>query len=179
MANKIHIGVDPGKQGMITVLIPEEGFSHYQIPTTGNVVDLFELNEIFKRIVTKSKLFGYQIHAVVEEVHALYGSSAAATFSFGHVLGLIEMAVVANGIPYTKVQPKKWQAEMWQGIPNQKKSSTTGKTFVNDTKLMSQLAAKRLFPGKDLRRTERSKKDDDNLIDSLLLCVYSQRRFNA
>jgi len=176
---KIHIGIDPGKQGMITCFTPEEGFLHYQIPIIGNFVDLFELNEIFKRIVTKSKLFGYGIHAVIEDVHAIFGSSAKNTFSFGHVLGLIEMAVVANGIPYTKVQPKKWQAEMWQGIPNQKKLSSTGKTFTNDTKLMSQLAAKRLFPGKDLRRTERSKKDDDNLIDSLLICEYSRRRFNA
>ncbi len=33
-------------------------------------------------------------------------------FAFGTVTGAIEMAVVAAGIPYTKVAPGKWKKEL-------------------------------------------------------------------
>jgi len=35
--------------------------------------------------------------------------------------------------------------------------------------------AKRLFPGIDLRRTERSRKDDDGLAEALLMAEYARR----
>lgn len=118
-----------------------------------------------------------KIHCVIEDVHAKFGSSAKATFSFGYVCGATEAMLIAHDIPYTKVNPKKWQKEMWEGIPVQKKPSSSGKTMVNDTKLMSLMAAKRLFPEVDLRASNRSKIPHDGKVDSLLLAEYCRRKF--
>lgn len=177
MTNKVYIGIDPGKSGYVAIHTPEIGYETKPIPTIGDSVDIYELNKIIKSVSTYANLYGYEIHAVIEDVHAIFGVSAKSTFNFGHVLGLIEMAVVANNIPYTKVQPKAWQKEMWQGVSLQVKSSSTGKSVVTDTKKMSQLAAHRLFPGMNFKRTERSKKDDDNIIDAVLMCEYCRRKF--
>jgi hypothetical protein len=46
-----------------------------------------------------------------------------------------------------------------------------------DKKVMSVLAAKRLFPRQDLRRTPNCTKPDDNLTDSLLIAEYGRRHY--
>jgi len=45
-----------------------------------------------------------------------------------------------------------------------------------DTKATSINAARRLFPEVDLRKSERSKKPDDNKVDSMLMAEYARRR---
>jgi hypothetical protein len=116
-------------------------------------------------------------HCVLEDVHSIFGASSSSTFDFGWGLGVIEGVLVANKIPYTKVQPKKWQKEMFEGIPLQQKPSSTGKTMKTDTKAMAEQAAKRLFPSIDLRATERSKKSSDGKVDALLMCEFCRRNF--
>jgi hypothetical protein len=117
------------------------------------------------------------IHAAYEDIHSIFGASAKSTFAFGYVAGLIEMALVASSIPYTKVAPKTWQKQMWQGVPIQTNPSSTGKTQVNDTKSFSLVAAKRLFPNMDFRRNDRCKVADDNKVDSVLIAEYCRRNF--
>jgi hypothetical protein len=172
MKKKISIGIDPGKSGFITE-ISERGVISYPIPTIkGKQLDIRELYEVLHN----SSL--HDSFVVLEDVHAIFGSSAKATFSFGYVCGVIEGILVSLRIPYVKVQPKKWQKEMWEGIPLMKKPSSTGKTSVTDTKAMSFMAAKRLFPDYDLRATERSTKAHDGKIDSLLIAEYCRRNFS-
>lgn len=165
----VRVGCDPGKKGYICVM--RDGTITYEsIPLVGDQVDLHELYSIFARIATQGDS---DIHCVLEDVHALYGSSAKATFSFGWVLGVLETFLVCFYIPYTKVTPKVWQAEMHSGIP---KITKQGKTST-DTKTMSLLAAKRLFPNEDLRATERCTKPHDGRVDALLLAEYCRRHF--
>jgi len=173
-----YIGIDPGKKGFIAVLsvydFDKPDWNFYPIPTIqGKIVDVVELNKIFKKIKTNTEI---ECHAVIEKVHAIFGSSAKATFDFGYTAGLLEAMLVAHSIPYTLVTPKEWQKEMWGGVPNIKKPSKSGKRQVNDTKAMSEIAAKRLFPEIDMRRTERSSKNDDNKIDSILMAEYCRRK---
>lgn len=163
----IRIGIDPGKQGFICSMT-DSSISYYQIPLIGKEVDLDELDNIIDFIT----LTHDDVHCVIEDVHAIFGSSAKATFNFGWIVGVLEALLVAHGIPYTKVQPKEWQKEMWQGISKQKKAN--GRT---DTKAMSLLAAKRLFPDEDLTATARSTKEHDGKIDSLLMAEYCKRKF--
>lgn len=163
-----YIGIDPGKKGFISVLeifdLPEWKF--YPIPTIkGKVIDVVELNNIFEKIKG-------DCHAVIEKVHAIYGSSAKATFDFGFTAGLLEGMLIAHSIPYTKVPPKEWQKEMWQGVQVIKKTKRS-----NDTKAMSEIAVKRLFPKLDLRKTERCTTNDDNKVDSILMAEYCRRKF--
>jgi hypothetical protein len=171
MRDKTYIGIDPGKTGFITAIRNDE-IKSYPIPTVkGKFIDISELHFVIGEI-TKGLC-----HVALEDVHALFGSSAKGTFSFGFTCGLIEGIVVSHKIPYTKVQPKKWQKEMWEGIPLIKKPSTSGKTEVTDTKAMSLLAAKRLFPDYDLRATARSSTPHDGKVDSLLMAEYCRRNF--
>lgn len=166
----VNIGIDPGKDGFITVMIGEE-FIFSPIPLIGKFLDIHELTRILSEFSSLP-----DVHCIFEDVHAKYGSSAKATFSFGFVCGATEACIIASGIPFTKVQPKKWQEEMWQGIPIQKKQSSTGKTMVNDTKLMSLMACKRLFPNLDLTANSRCRVPHDGKVDSILLAEYGKRK---
>ena len=170
---KISIGIDPGKTGFITIIHGNDSPMYIAIPLVAKQLDLSSLAVIFYDLHKTNNI----IHCVLEDVHAMFGSSAKSTFTFGYVCGVIEALLVANRIPYTKVAPKKWQKQMWEGIPLIKKPSTSGKTHVTDTKAMSLLAAKRLFPNEDLRATIRSKNPHDGKIDSLLLAEYCRRNF--
>lgn len=169
----IVIGIDPGKTGAIAIKNKLDGtFKVVPIPVLGKEVDLVSLSLFFKLLTIKCM----NVKCAMEDVHAIYGSAAGSTFEFGYVNGVIEAMLVANDIPYTKVQPKKWQKEMWEGIPEQRKASKTGKTHPVDTKAMSLLAANRLFPGKDFRRTDRAKVQDNNFVDAALICEYCDRK---
>lgn len=159
----MRIGIDPGKSGFITCL-SGNSFSHYAMPKIGDEVDVAELNRIISTFPKDS-------FAVIEDVHAIFGSSAKATFEFGKIVGILEALLVANSVPFTKVAPKTWQKTMLQGIPIQKKAGKTS----NNVKLMSEMACKRLFPDLDLRRTDRCTKPDDNKVDSILICAYAER----
>jgi hypothetical protein len=168
---KAFIGIDPGKTGFICKM-SEDGIEFSQVPKIGTkVVDLLELSRLIESFQ------GLNCHCVIEDVHAIYGSSAGATFEFGRVVGNLESFLVAYRIPHTRVAPKKWQKEMWQGVPVQKKKSKSGKTMTVDTKKMSEIAAKRLFPDVDLRKSTRAKNPDDNKVDSLLMAEYCRRKF--
>jgi len=166
-----YMGIDPGKSGFITIISGEEYFFS-PIPLIGKYLDVHELNEILAQI---SKL--PNLHCVMEDVHAKFGSSAKATFSFGFICGVTEALIMSNKIPLTKIQPKEWQKEIWKGIPIQKKASSTGKTMVNDTKLMSLMAAKRLFPDVDLKANNRCKIPHDGKVDSLLIAEFCRRKY--
>ena len=65
---------------------------------------------------------------------------------------------------------------MWRGISIVKKKSASGKTEVTDTKATSIKACQQLYPGIDLRRTERCTKIDDNKCDSLLIATFLKRK---
>ena len=147
-------------------------FSFIPIPKIGNEVDLLSLWNEFKKINNDSDVF-----CVIEEVHSIYGSSSKSNFEFGRIVGQFESMLVAANIPYAKIQPKKWQKEMWEGIPVQRVKTKTGTKLKTDTKKMSLLAAQRLFPDIDLRKSERAKKPDHNKVDSLLICEYARRKF--
>lgn len=179
MNGKTYIGIDPGKNGFISAYNEEVGFKFYPIPLINKELDIQALDRYFTLIKSDFDIndFDDDSYCVIEDVHAKFGAAAGATFEFGYVCGILEGIVVARRIPYTKVAPKKWQKQMWEGVPLIQKPSSTGKTQVNDTKAMSLMAAKRMFPGIDLRENERCKKPHDGKIDSLLLCEYCKRNF--
>lgn len=181
--NKISVGVDVGKNGYITIHESATNqFKHIPIPKIGKFIDIAALNRIFSGLDVATAFVGQcavTVHVCIEDVHAIFGAAAKATFEFGFIAGVTESLIIANHLPYTKVAPKKWQSVMWAGVPEQKKLSSTKKTMVRDTKHMSEIAAVRLFPGHDFRRTSNCIKNDDNLIDSMLLCEYCRREING
>lgn len=173
MDNKVYIGIDVGKEGFIS--LQQNGvWEHYCIAN----YDLYGLSNIMEYIRKKSE----SIACVIEDVHAIFGSSAKATFAFGFNKGYLIGLLAANKIPYTLIQPKEWQKEMWgnsdmvvtyktiivKGENKSKKEVNTKQTSIN--------CAKRLFPTFDFRKSERAKKIDDNKVDSILMCEYARRK---
>lgn len=168
----IRGGVDPGKQGYITVFFDDK-IEFFKMPLIGKEIDLYSFNSIIKTIVD----FSSDIYFAIENVHAIFGASSKSTFNFGFGAGGVEGVIISNNVPFTKIPPKKWQKQMWEGVPLQQKSSSTGKTKVTNTKAMSLLAAKRIFPKIDLRDNNRCRKPHDGKVDSLLIAEYCRRNF--
>lgn len=173
---------DPGKSGAI-VFLNEDGSVHskYILPTIGKQYDLKQVWDIFK-----DKLL-YISHFALEDVHAVFSAGSSSSFEFGYCKGMLEMALVAMQIPYTCVQPKAWQKVAWEGvtpvtIATTKRNKKTGEIIRKlDTKATSLIACQRLFPNEDLRspdrKTERTTKAHDGIVDALLLSYYTLRSF--
>lgn len=169
---KYYIGIDPGVKGCISIVDETGKFieSFFLLKNAKNV----DTVEISNTLLNLSK-YEDNCHVIIENIHAIFGSSAKGTFNFGFIAGLIEGVIATIGLPYTKVNPKIWQKEMFRGVNVITKPSTTGKTQVIDTKKMSFLVSHRIFPTVDLRRTSKCKNEDDNFSDSLLMAEYGRR----
>lgn len=173
MNDKCYMSIDPGNRGFIVTQKNGE-FSFYSIEDN----DLHQLAKIIENI----RLSNTNLVCVMEQIHAIFGCSAKATFSFGEIYGQLQGLLIANKIPYVLVQPKTWQKEMWTNsdmVVNYKKIIVKGKETTRkevDTKATSINAAKRLFPNIDFRKSERCKKIDDNKVDATLMSDYARRK---
>jgi hypothetical protein len=176
------IGIDVGKNGAM-VMIDEKGevTEIYTMPLFGK--DYYDWIEI-ANILSDEK----DEHVFIENVHAIYGASAGSTFTFGGGFHGIIAVVSTLQKPYTLVQPKEWQKVAYQGIHEIRKPPiriTKGKNIgkmkkgPKDTKAMSLVAAKRLFPNVDLRASERCKKPHEGIVDALLIAEYGRRLLNG
>jgi hypothetical protein len=172
------IGIDIGKNGAIIVqdLITGEITKHI-MPLLGNEIDVKSLYDILLPYKDKKCMCG------IEDLHAIFGSSAKSTYSFGFIAGATEAIIISLGIPYAKIQAKVWQKEAFRGIKEIRKNSTLNKNGVEvkgklDTKAMALLASKRLYPKFDSTPSERSKKAHDGIVDALLISDYIINNYN-
>lgn len=176
-------GIDPGKDGALALIGDGKLVDRWPTPyLPDGSLDLPEFCKLVSNLPAGCNVF-------LERVHAIYGSSATGTFEFGRAWGMAETALVMAKLPYTMVPPKTWQKEAWQGIVEIRKPSTVVETVDKktgekvkkekpgaiDTKAMSLLAVKRLFPDADLRRTEKSKKPHEGIVDAILIALYGYR----
>lgn len=163
----VYFAIDPGAKGVLTIRYPDGRMEHHffadedRRDTIAAIVRAKKLNPLWRSV------------AVMEEVHAIYGSSAKATFAFGETFGFFKGILFACNLPLNLVQPKDWQKAVW-GPKDKIWVSKNGRKVI-DTKATSITAARRLFPGHDLRRTPACKKPDDNLCDSMLIAEYARR----
>lgn len=165
----ISVGVDPGKRGALAYIISitsieDKVVAHAEpIPIipgrkkNRDEYDLVAIRDWLKR--RKGDVF-----VTVEKSQPLppkFGGGIA-NYQRGCSTGWAWM-LTALSISYQLVAPRVWQKVMHLG--------TSG----DDTKQRSIIAAQRLFPGVDLRRSERSRNLDDGIADSLLLAEYGRR----
>lgn len=186
------IGIDPGKTGAI-VALDEAGkiLWKHVTPVIGKEINWVK----FASYLQAEYLLDLEDRATVylEHVHAIYGASANNTFSFGGSFEGVKAQCAAFQIPIILIAPKKWQAVMWQGVPEYRKppkkltkkeleKKAAGQTVrvpkskgAVDTKLMSKIAASRLFPGADLTATDKCEVPHDGIVDALLIAEYGRR----
>lgn len=173
MNDRVYLGIDVGSKGFITL---NTGTELRFFPIADK--DSYRLSDILHSIKEEFP----NVVCAMEEIHAIFGSSAKATFAFGEINGLLKGLLIANKIPYHLVPPKKWQSEIWDNkdiVATYKIVTIRGKQVNKkdvNTKQTSFNAAKRIFPMVDLRKTERCKNLDDNKCDSLLISEYARRK---
>ena len=168
------IAIDPGSKGFVTFLSSDGEYDFYAIKDG----DMLDFSERISKFIDEKDPTRAHTHCIIEEVHAVFGSSAKSTFAFGEINGFIKGFMVAHGVPYTLVAPKIWQSNVWINQDKIFKYGTDkdgkAKKSIN-TKSTSYNAARRLFPNIDLKRTPKCKSFDDNKVDSLLICEYARR----
>lgn len=165
--SKIYIGIDPGSLGFVSVDYGDGSRDFCSLKEN----DYHDVAEFLRSVKEKAK---DGCVCCMEAIHAVFGSSAKATFSFGECFGVLQGVLIALGISYHLVPPKTWQKEIWIAQDKVYKSKE-GKKSV-DNKPTSINAARRLFPDIDFRRTEKCKNIDDNKCDATLICEYGRRK---
>lgn len=145
---KMRIGIDPGKKGAMALF--------YGV----NTWEIYPFNEREYIDVLKSASMFDDIKCCIEDVHALRGNGVTSSFVFGKTYGWLLGMLDTLGIPYQAVSVQKWKKEF--GLTSDKSKSVE--------------VCRRLFPTVNLKRTDRCKKDDDNIAEAVLLCEYARRK---
>lgn len=146
-----YIGIDPGKDGALAVIIDSGKASIVPFDQ-----DAYRL--VLRQFCMQARMA--QARAVLEHVGAMPGQGVTSMFSFGENFGYIKGLLEAFEIPYELVRPQRWK-----------------KGFGISGKNQSVEVCKRLFPGVSLRRTERCKKDHDGMAEALLMAEFARRHY--
>lgn len=146
-----YIGIDPGKDGALAVIIDSGKASIVPFDQ-----DAYRL--VLRQFCMQARMA--QTRAVLEHVGAMPRQGVTSMFSFGENFGYIKGLLEAFEIPYELVRPQRWKKEY--GISGKNQSVEV---------------CKRLFPGVSLRRTERCKKDHDGMAEALLMAEFARRHY--
>ena len=146
----IYIGVDPGKNGGIAI-IDSDGAIAFPFSEERLIIELDGIAQ------------EYECICYLEHVHAMPKQGVSSTFNFGMNFGFIQGVLKAYNIPYELVTPQKWKKEF---------SCTSDKNTSIEV-------CKRLFPGVNLKATDRCKKDHDGMAEALLIAEYGRRHYNG
>jgi hypothetical protein len=180
MDDILYVGIDPGKDGAIVCLSARGEITKYVMPSIKKEYDPLGVAKIFRSFDSNTTV------VCIEQVHAIYGVAAKATFTFGGVFYAMIQAAADFQLTFTLVPPKQWQKEMYQGIVEVRKSDVVIKVGEDvgkkkrgkrDTKVMSLMAAQRLFPTVDLRASARCIIPHPGIVDALLIAEYCRRYY--
>ena len=154
----IYIGIDPGKSGFVAAISSTGTRQSEPTPVIKagkgsrkeyDVPGMFALLERFKGLD--------DVKALLEKQAPRQKDGKVQAFATGQGFGLWQMALIAAKIPHVIWTPQRWRKSTTSDIPGK------------DPKQRSLIAAKRLFPDLDLRRTEKCKNDDDNKAEAFLM----------
>lgn len=144
----IYIGIDPGAKGAFALI---DGYN--------NSISVYPFTE--EEFIFRMEYIHFaKCTCALEHVGAMPGQGVVSMFNFGQNFGFIQGVLKAYSIPYELVRPAKWKKEF--GITSDKNTSIE--------------VCKRLFPNVNLKRTERCRKDDDGIAESILLAEWARRK---
>lgn len=146
----IYVGIDPGKKGAVAYLLEREG------SWLENVFPIDDLPQLLHRLLRT----GQPIRCCLEKVHAMPKQGVSSTFTFGAQYGWLKGMLDAHYISYQEIPPERWKKEF--GLNTDKQKSIE--------------VCRQLFPNVSLRPTERSRVDDNNMAEALLMAEYARRK---
>lgn len=150
MGRRFCIGIDPGKSGAMAI---------YDCITNDMITLGFDKASYLEELDYVKDHIDTAV-CCLEHVGAMPGQGVTSMFTFGTNFGWIQGVLDTLEIPYELVRPQKWKKEF---------SITSDKNSAIDV-------CKRLYPHLNLKRTERSRKDDDGLAEAALMATYAYRR---
>lgn len=162
------IGVDPGNKGAFCFLVPETRSVEFR-PTTDNALQLFSWMNCL------DKQYNLAV-CMIEEVGAIHGSAANATFSFGMNVARVNIIPEIAQISVDKVRPKAWQKFIGVVTPQ----NLTGPAKAKQRKIFikKEIAniAGRLYPKAELFGPKGGLLDGRS--DALMIAHYAARTIN-
>lgn len=149
--DKKIIGIDPGNAG--------GGIAVYSI-TQGRIIETVYNRDLTPRdLYDMFKCYRNNCSAYLERVGGMPGQSGMGMFRFGKNVGHLEMALIANGIPFEDLLPQVWQKSYNLGVRG-KRSKTEWKNVLKSH-------AQQLYP---------SIKITNEIADAILLMEYGRRK---
>lgn len=162
------LGIDPGRHGGIV------GLNENGEIVLSRVMPYGESQINFKAYVDiLIPLVGHPIVAYVEEVHAIFGSAAKATFTFGRNYQATLDGLEICDIEVVGVKPKAWQTIVFQGMKQVFKKDKPTKV---DTKTMALKCVNKHWPKEKFLATGRSKKSHEGLVDAACIAKYGLKQ---
>ena len=159
------LGIDPGKDGAFAVVERGNLIICETFPKFGGEV-------IFKKLFERFQALSLTLDLVViENLQAIMGSSARATFSFGRSFQMALDAASMTNKPIHLVKPVVWQGRVFNGHTQIKKKNKRG-VMIRDTKAMAKACAHQLFPNESFLASERCTTPHDGMIDAAMIAYY-------
>lgn len=156
------VGIDPGYSGGLALVKDGKLWETHVMPTVklkGHKRDIDEegLVELLDKLMPD--------HVYLEWVSAMPKQGVVSMFNFGTGWGVVRGTLTALGYPYTLVRPRVWQAVMFADVDKQKKP-----------KQKARLAAKKLWPGHNWKKSHRSSVDHEGMLDAALIAFYGAQK---
>lgn len=157
-----YVGVDPGKDGGISII---EGDEVKAIPLPDT-----EWNRcwLIRDLLNTSEKKHALLHVCIERVHSRPRQSAQSGFTFGRGVGLLMGAFYTMNVSCIEVLPKTWQKDL--PISPRKKNEPTYKW----KKRLLEVAQK-LFPSLENWEKGVTMREKLAVADSLLIANYCRR----
>lgn len=97
------IGIDPGKNGCLAVLMENRDILFFDWPKDGNVANYTaSIDKAFRDYELDCQM------AVLERVHAMPKQGVSSMFSFGENFGMWRMWLIMKKLPHQTVHPQTW-----------------------------------------------------------------------
>ncbi len=151
-------GIDPGKSGTLFVCGSDRSYKIHPTETIGTKRPEYDMGKMVQAL----KDYMPEL-VVIEQQQAMPKQGVSSSYAIGYGFGLWRGIIAALGLRVLIVRPVVWKKLMLAGLPK------------GDTKAASIIAAQRLFPGVDLKRTPKCKGPDHNIAEALLLAEYGRR----
>lgn len=151
------IGLDPGLNGGIAILTDDTIELHI-MPLIG------EKDYDIQAIKNVLRNHGDAALVCVERQQSMPGQGLTSTFKTGCGFGILLGLLAGLDIRYDVVPAQRWQRKLFTGLAHGQ-----------DTKVSSEIVAKRLFPKADFRRSERATRASDGLTDAACIAEFARR----
>lgn len=138
------IGIDPGLSGAVARVTDAGQADVFDVPTVAikrgkSTKRMYEGARIAEQVAAWAPR---PTTAFIEDVHAMPGQGSVSMFTFGYGYGMWVGVLYGLGVPFERVTPMRWKAEMLDGLPKGKDASRV-KAMELFPQLASQLSLKK------------------------------------